>query len=365
MILKELKFKSNPLCYCHHCGGTGLIPLDLLNIRNKIGVLCSYCNGTGYEEIPLSNKVKVYIDEDELAIYKVVNGEIIERVSFFKKMLSARLYSYIIHNDTAKHYNIHYEETAEYFRAKNEDFFVSYYDFSHGKIPKSPSNPQHMRALFNPEVNNYEVTNNEMVLKLMRLGDSVLCNCCDCNGSGILTRLFDTSKNIGLICHTCRGTGYKKVNLGGDYRVVRETKKGLTYFLECGLITKRAYLFDGLVEKKGIEYVIYDSSSIFIDDYKKSVKDYFIDGISKDEIISYHKFLIGRLPLPMEKYSCPYYFTKDYADYEFDNDCSYKTKNKGFTKCPDYESGICWKMFYGDAKTVGEKQEVLRRLRKK
>ena len=86
-------------------------------------------------------------------------------------------------------------------------------------------------------------------------------------------------------------------------------------------------------------------------------KELFKYGVSKDQMVSYHKFLEGRLPLPMEKYTCPHSVTL--GEWSLGDCISYIE----YKKCSKFGTGECWKMFYGDAKTAGEKQDVLKKLK--
>ncbi len=71
------------------------------------------------------------------------------------------------------------------------------------------------------------------------------------------------------------------------------------------------------------------------------------------EIIREIKFKNDIMPLPMEKYNCPYQITSG----SFADDC-----NSDFVHWLKYGTGECWDKFYGETKTAGEKQNVLRKI---
>ena len=46
MVLKEIKFKEYPICYCSFCNGAGLTRHN--DLSDDIGIVCEHCGGTGF-----------------------------------------------------------------------------------------------------------------------------------------------------------------------------------------------------------------------------------------------------------------------------------------------------------------------------
>ena len=366
MILKELKFKSNPLCYCHRCNGTGLAYF----LRMDLTVACHHCNGRGYETIHLYNDEKLFIDEEKGTIYQVRKGKIINMISLFDglKVFNEGFKRFVVYDDIAykKYRNESTHKLNKLLKSKtNHDDIISFDMFMKGYLPKPSCGNLLTREPFNPEVNQYEITENEIILKKLNLGKNYKHYCSNCHGTGVISYLVDfeyPSEDLGIVCDECNGLGYKVSELYDRFEVVADTTNNYTYLLDEGNICMGLELFQGRRETDQFKYVIYNSLADSITDKcLENAKDFINIGASKDELITYHKFLSGRLPLPMEKYVCPYYFTEG----SFNNNCASKKKYGSILDCPDFENGRCWQLFYGDARTAGEKQEVLRRLRKK
>ena len=61
----------------------------------------------------------------------------------------------------------------------------------------------------------------------------------------------------------------------------------------------------------------------------------------------------------MMQYTCPRQISQSYGNAEFDNDCEFGC----FSDCKKFGTQECWKKFYGEAKTIEEKQNVLKKVR--
>jgi hypothetical protein len=211
---------------------------------------------------------------------------------------------------------------------------------------------------FDSEVNNYEITDNKIFVNRLHVGEMFKCDCEYCLGTGILE---SDIKNIGIICDECNGSGYEYRVMRKKYYVAKNLDTGTLYYVIKGVIKHKANPFIALKETKGIDYVMYKNFALsYYKDSLISAKDFFKIGITHDELISYHKFLNGRLPLPMKKYDCPYHISDD----PIDDECANNNWFNGYNHCSKFGTEECWDKFYGEARVAGEKQKVLRKYRK-
>ena len=130
----------------------------------------------------------------------------------------------------------------------------------------------------------------------------------------------------------------------------KDENSGIVYIVKDGIIYEWITLFDKLQRRDDIKYVMYGTGRFF------SPKYLFEHGASEVEVIRYSDFLKGKLPLPMMEYTCPRLISQKYGKGNFDNDCL-------VYNCGKFGTSECWEKFYGDAKTVEEKQKVMKRCR--
>lgn len=191
-----------------------------------------------------------------------------------------------------------------------------------------------------------------MYLKELDLGHETKCTCGACEGTGIY-KGFAERDDLGVICNRCKGKGYYTLELNENLQLVQDEKTGVVYKVNGGLIVGSVSLFNGLQKRDDVNYVMYSTGNAC------SPKSLFEDGVSKINVIRYEEFIQGKLPLPMKQYYCPKKISDFYGDSKFDNDC----KLGNFSDCKKYGTQECWDKFYGEAKTVEEKQNVLKKIR--
>ena len=298
-------------------------------------------------------------------IYYFYDDKIHGVVDLFDNIIEYN-YQYVIYEDLFRYYisDLPYDIKDFYKAGVSSDYIISYDDFLLGKLPKSILKGDTSKEVFNPELNHYMFTGKYYYLDKLDLGANVKCNCSSCNGYGFHS-YRDFGDSIGVICSTCNGTGYEYQHFSDSYYVVKDADTGITYYVVSSEICGQIFLFNGLNVNSNVDYVMYFNSAHLVNDqFFETSKDFFAVGVNKDEIISYKKFLAGRLPLPMEKYACPAWITFG----EFKNNCEDICGNKHYSElyrnCPKYGNKECWELFYGNAKTAGEKQEVLRTMKR-
>ena len=374
MVLKELKLKDSPICKCHNCCGTGIAFVDFDNN----GTVCTHCNGTGYEHILQNDNFKLYIDEDTNIIYEVANveipgkfvkGEIIRSTEFFDGLVDIRKFDkvcdieqlHIMQYEVYHQYKSFHFQPASVFKmlGVTSEQIILYDMFANGFVPASLNGKMTLKESYNLNVNSYEITSQKIVLDRLNDDETVNCNCPHCGGTGI----DEFINKIGVICLACNGTGYLQYSNDNQQYVAIDNGTKTAYFINDNeksekphVISNRAHLFNGLVETSDFQYVLYDNAVNRFEVIDNFSYNSFINlGLNKDEIISYRKFLMGRIPLPPKKYSCP----KTLSINEFDNNCTIL-----YEHCSKFGTGECWKIFYGNAKTAGERLEVLRKMKK-
>ena len=82
-------------------------------------------------------------------------------------------------------------------------------------------------------------------------------------------------------------------------------------------------------------------------------------GATEFNVLRYEDFLNGKLPLPLEEYSCPAQFLQNYGKKDIDSGCIFSS----YYDCKKYGTKECWDSFYNNAKTYEEKQLVLRKMK--
>ena len=358
MTLKELKFKKAPLCNCPRCNGSGLMPHVDIRICSNIGIVCSLCHGTGFESMILNDSVKLYINEDTLTIYMVTNNKIGDAVYLFDGFNSRTSYNYkyVMYKSTYLKYASKHPFSAKdfYELGVTSDYIIPYNDFLNLKMPLSYDS-ESKREKYDAKANEYEITDNKIVLEKVEYSKDFRYNCSLCNGTGLSHQL--KYRNDGSLCPKCEGKGFEYMKPYTNYYIFCDVRTNLFYEVTGKYIIGLVVPFTGLVERDDVAYVSYpNSAEHFASHPLLELKDYYKMGISRDEIITYRKFLSGRLPLPIEKYSCPYTV--------FDEKMAYSCLGNGET-CSKYGTSECWRLFYGDAKTAGEKQAVIRRIRQR
>lgn len=192
-----------------------------------------------------------------------------------------------------------------------------------------------------------------MYLKELDLGHETKCTCGACEGTGIC-KGFAEYDDLGVICERCKGKGYYTLELNENLQLVQDEKTGAVYKVNGGLIVDSVSLFNGLQKRDDVNYVMYSTGNACSPEYL------FEHGANKINVIRYKEFIQGKLPLPMEQYTCPKKISYIYGDSKFDNDCILLGS---FSNCKKYGTQECWDKFYGEAKTVEEKQNVLKKIR--
>ena len=191
-----------------------------------------------------------------------------------------------------------------------------------------------------------------MFLKELNLGHETKCTCGSCKGTGIY-KGFSEHDDLGVVCHYCNGKGYYILELNENKQLVKDEKTGTVYKVSDGLIVGSVSLFNELQKRDDVNYVMYSTGRIFSPEYL------FEHGASEINVIRYEEFIQGKLPLPMMQYTCPRQISQSYGNAEFDNDCGFGI----FSDCKKFGTQECWNKFYGEAKTIEEKQNVLKKVR--
>lgn len=191
-----------------------------------------------------------------------------------------------------------------------------------------------------------------MYLKELNLGHTVKCTCYSCEGTGIYKGISEHD-DLGVICSSCNGKGYYALKLGKNTHLVQDETTNVVYKVIDGIIVGFVTLFNGLQRRNDVNYVMYGTGRVF------SPKYLFEHGASEINVIRYSEFLEGNLPLPMMQYTCPRQITQSYGREFFDNDCGLGC----FSDCKKFGTQECWEKFYGKAKTIAEKQNVLRKVK--
>ena len=193
-----------------------------------------------------------------------------------------------------------------------------------------------------------------MILDLeeLALKRSIKCTCTNCNGTGI--HVGTTKRNgLGIICYYCNGKGYNTLLLRNNIGLVKDEEQNIGYEVKNGIIIGTIKLFDKLQIRDDVKYVMYSAGKNFSPNYL------FEHGASEINIITYKEFINGALPLPMMQYTCPAKISLQYGKGEFFNDCDIGS----FENCKKFGTQECWEKFYGKAKTIEEKQNVLKRVK--
>lgn len=177
---------------------------------------------------------------------------------------------------------------------------------------------------------------------------------CDiCKGTGIYKGCAE-KEGLGVVCRICYGKGYHTLQLKPTDEVLRDDKSEMLYIVNNEKIRLKIREFNSLNIRDDIKYVVFYTGRIFSPEFL------FKKGADEVNVIRYSKFIEGDLPLPLQKYTCPQQFSRNYYLSEtFKNDCI----NGLIEKCKKYGKNDCWEKFYGDAKTNKEKQKVLKMMR--
>ena len=191
-----------------------------------------------------------------------------------------------------------------------------------------------------------------MFLKELNLGHETKCTCAACDGTGIYKGFLERD-DLGVICNYCNGKGYYILELNQNMQLVQDEKNGIVYTVNEGIIDGCVTLFNGLQKRDDVNYVMYGTGRAFSPEYL------FEHGASEINVIRYSEFLEGKLPLPMMQYTCPRQISQNYGNAEFDNDCMIGL----ISDCKKFGTQECWEKFYGEAQTIEEKQNVLRKVR--
>lgn len=192
-----------------------------------------------------------------------------------------------------------------------------------------------------------------MFLKELNLGHEAKCTCESCKGTG-LNKGWSERDDLAIICYNCNGKGYFTLKLDESIQLVQDEKMGVIYEVNDGIVVGSVCLFDKLQKRDDVNYVVYGTGKTL------SPKYLFEHGATKNNVISYEEFVEGKLPLPMMQMTCPKQISRWYGNGEFKNNCGI---GGDASDCEKFETHGCWDKFYGEAKTVEEKQKVLRKLR--
>lgn len=189
-----------------------------------------------------------------------------------------------------------------------------------------------------------------MVLKELNLGDEAKISCASCQGTGVYKNIAKYG-DLGTVCTYCNGSGFHVIKINKNNKLFQDEETGVVYRSKNGIIGHTVKLFSRLEKREDITYVIYPTS---ID---CSPKQLFETGASEICIITYKEFYNGMLPMPMMQYTCPKEFSHRYRRDEFN--CYFNS----FSDCNSFGHRECWDEFYGEAKTIKEKQAVLRKIK--
>lgn len=191
-----------------------------------------------------------------------------------------------------------------------------------------------------------------MFLKELELGHEAKCICGSCEGTGIY-KGFAERDDLGVVCYHCNGKGYYTLELDENIQLVQDEKTKTIYEVNRGLIVGTVCLFNELKKRDDVNYVMYSTGRVFSPEYL------FEHGASEINVIRYEEFMQEKLPLPMMKYTCPRQISQNYGNGNFDNDCEIGL----FSECKKFGTQECWNKFYEGAKTIEEKQNVLKRVK--
>ena len=191
-----------------------------------------------------------------------------------------------------------------------------------------------------------------MYLKELDFGKEVKCDCKDCSGTGVY-KGWREQRDLGVVCNKCNGRGYYVLSLNEKVQLAKDEKTGIVYEVINDEICGTVKLFNGLKQRGDVKYVMYGTGFTFCPEYL------FEHGANEINLISYKEFLNGELPLPMTKYVCPRYIEAYYENKNYSNDCPTCMST---TECEYWGKTKCWDEFYGDAETIEEKREVLKKL---
>lgn len=197
-----------------------------------------------------------------------------------------------------------------------------------------------------------------MYLKKLKLGNEAKCICEACNGTGLYVG-FTERNGLAVICNACNGKGYYTLELNESRQLVQDEKNGVVYKVNDGIITDRIRLFDKLQRRDDVKYVMYGTGRVLSPEYL------FEHGANEINVISYNNFLKGEFPIPAMQYTCPAELAQSYEDSSFDDSICMKFCgfNSLFSDCKNYGSEECWNKFYGNAKTIKEKQKRLKNMK--
>ncbi|MDD3341197.1 MAG: hypothetical protein PHN72_03235 [Bacilli bacterium] len=185
----------------------------------------------------------------------------------------------------------------------------------------------------------------------LQLKRELKCTCSSCDGTGIY-KLFSKKEDVGVICTDCNGLGYQ-VFTDEKNEIIQFGQDKFVYQVEQGAIEYPVKLFTQLVRRNDIHYVIHSTSGLFQPEHL------FDNGTDEMHVIKYEDFYNGVLPMPIIQQTCPRQLSLIYGNSEFDNDCPFGC----FLDCKKFGEIECWDKFYGNAKTIEEKQAVLKKIK--
>ena len=191
----------------------------------------------------------------------------------------------------------------------------------------------------------------KIALKYLDLGKEVKCVCESCNGTGV--NVVDAKRDgLAIICSGCNGKGYYIEKFENGVRLMRDLLAGNVYYkvkIEFDkMIGERVKLFDKLILRDDVEYVMYTLHRMYYPEYLLE------DDLDEIKVVRYSEFINGKYPLPIMQYTCPHLVDDKY--------CIEGLCERDTSCCKKFGSHECWDKFYGDAKTIEQRREKMKSL---
>ncbi len=190
-----------------------------------------------------------------------------------------------------------------------------------------------------------------MELKDTNFNNVVKVKCNVCEGSG-LHKVECSRIDIGTVCTSCVGRGYHIIKLSNSLRVFQDQTNKNAYLVENDRIINYIDLFNQLVIRDDIKYVIFDVNRTILTNNVVEID------LTSENIVKYKDFINGSLPLPINSFTCPKQFCSLVNADTYFEECDYMWC---FTSCPKYKTDECWKKYYKHATDVEQKQKIIRK----
>lgn len=191
-----------------------------------------------------------------------------------------------------------------------------------------------------------------MILGKFDLGKEIKLVCKDCNGTGLARNYIRNKDHLAGICDKCIGKGYV-VYIDTENKTIRRHKNNdiICYIKDNDKgKEEKVELFQKLNVLDNIDYVIFINSNIYS---LEALRNY---GANEINIIRYSEFLDGMIPLPCMTVYCPKEFSRIYGQGGFDEVC----RIPEVLDCGNAKKRNCWDVYYGNAKTIKERQAILK-----